>query len=72
MAGGRARLQSHVSLWYLAPFSVGGRHYRDLSHCRMVRQHLFHFDGGNILAARNDDVFSTVAQLDVALRMHDG
>jgi hypothetical protein len=44
---------------------------RDLLHRRMSQKHALDFDGGNVLAAADDDVFQAVANLDVAIRMHD-
>lgn len=38
----------------------------------MVVDHLFHFDRGDVLAARDNDVLFAVANLEIAVGMHYG
>ena len=52
---------------HLAPFFIGHRHNRDKTDRRMRIQSLFDLDGGDVFAARNDDVLGAVADLDIAI-----
>src|SRR5438067_3158742 len=59
-----AGLQAHEGLGDLAPAIVGNRDYSALEHGRVACDRLLHLDGRDVLAARDDDVLLTVAQLD--------
>ena len=54
----------------LAPFFVRPGHHGGEQHGGMLGQRILHFDGGNVLAAGNDDVLGAVLELDIAVRMH--
>ena len=41
-------------------------------HRRMPVKHIFHFEAGDVLTAGNYDVFGTVANFDIAVRMVHG
>ena len=70
---GRAlpRLEGHEGLGPLAPFLVRDGHHRALHHRRMPGHALLDLDGGDVLAARDDDVLLAIAQLDVAVGVPD-
>jgi hypothetical protein len=51
----------------LAPLRVGPRHHRGGQHVGVAVKHVFHLDGRNVLAARDDDVLAAVLDLDVAV-----
>src|SRR5207245_1687440 len=44
---------------------------RDLLYGRVSQNYTFHFDRRNVFAAAYDDVFQTIANLNIAVRMHD-
>src|SRR5207249_5612810 len=44
---------------------------RNLLHGRVSQKHAFNFNRGNVFTAADDDVFQTVANFDVTIRMHD-
>src|SRR6185437_5141640 len=54
----------------LTPFRVGLRDYRHAQHGRMAVQRLLHFDRGNVLPARDDDVLRPIADFRVTVRLH--
>src|SRR4029453_7695389 len=66
-----ALLEHNKSVWRLAPATMRQPDDRNLLYRRMSQKHALDFDGGNVLAAADDDVFQAVANLDVAIRMHD-
>ena len=66
----RAGLQLDEGAGRLAPFLVRLRHHRRAHHRGMAIQRLLDFQGRNVLAARDDDVLGTVADLDVAVGLH--
>ncbi|MCY1506165.1 hypothetical protein D9M68_404040 [compost metagenome] len=53
----------------LAPALVRARHHRRFEHRRMAVQHALDLDGGDVLAAGDDDVLQPVADFHVAVRM---
>src|SRR5215471_13518140 len=69
--GGRSRtvLQGHERLWTLTPVRIRDRHDGALEHRGMRGDRLFHLDRGDVLAARDDDVLTAIAELDVAVWM---
>src|SRR5688572_5274804 len=69
LGGGHAGLERDERLRPLAPFLVGDRDDRALQHGGVLRYRLLHLDGRDVLAARDDDVFLPVAQLDIPVRM---
>src|SRR5262249_14502751 len=68
---GRARLELNEGACRRALCVVGLRHYGGGLHGGVPVQRILDFDGGDILATRNDDVLGAVLELDVAVRMHD-
>src|SRR5213594_79114 len=56
----------------LAPALVRHRDHRHLEHVGVARDRLLDLDGRDVFAARDDDVLLAVAQLDVAVGVHDG
>src|SRR5689334_7224034 len=67
LARALSRLERHERLGPLAPFLVGYGHDRALHHRGTPGLALLDLDGGDVLAARDDDVLLAVAQLDVAV-----
>src|SRR5947209_5670402 len=65
-------LQDDEGLRHFAPVVIWHADDRALHHGRMLGDHLFHLDGGDVLAATGDDVFGAVAQLYVPIGVHDG
>src|SRR5437667_5162222 len=55
----------------LAPPLVRHGDHRHLEHVGVARDRLLDLDGRDVLAARDDDVLLAVAQLDVAIGVHD-
>src|SRR5262249_31185642 len=66
-----ARPQRNEGLRHLAPALVRHRHHRALEHGGMLHERVLDLDRGDVLAAPDDDVLLAVAQLDVAVRVHD-
>src|SRR3982075_1546743 len=64
---GGAGLQHHEGAGRLAPFLVGLGDDGGVGDRRMLDDHALDLDGRDVLAARDDDVLGTVAQLDVAV-----
>src|SRR6266481_1183938 len=65
-------LEHDERLRHLAPLRVRHGDYRHLEHVGVARDRLLDLDGRDVLAARDDDVLLAVAQLDVAVGVHDG
>src|SRR5258705_1425294 len=57
---------------YLAPLRVGVPDDGALDNGRMTVQRAFDLDGGDVLAAGDDDVFQTISDLDISVRVSDG
>ncbi len=53
----------------LAPCGVGPGHHRGLQHLGMAIEHLLDLEGGDVLAAGDDDVLGAVLDLDIAVGM---
>ena len=72
LGGAGARFEDHEGVWRLAPSLVGQPDDSGFLDSRVAQQHAFHFDGRDVLAPADDDVFDPVADLDVPVRMNDG
>ena len=68
----RIRLELDEGAGRLAPFRIRPRHHGDSQHGRMVVDGVFHFQGRDVLTARNDHVLRAIGDLHVAIGMHDG
>src|SRR5207247_10175976 len=64
-----AGLERDERLGALAPALVGDRDHRALHDGGVTRHRLLDLDRRDVLAAGDDDVLLTIAQLDVAVRM---
>src|SRR5918997_1757176 len=64
-------LEDHESLRALAPLLVRDGHHGGLHHRRVAGDRLFDLDGGDVLAAGDDDVLAPIADLDVAVGVPD-
>src|SRR5438477_9780442 len=71
LVGARALPQNNEGVRRFAPAFMRPPDDRDLLHGRMLQEHALDFDGGNVFAAADDDIFQPVANLDVTIRMHD-
>ena len=67
-----AFLGDDESLRHLAPLRVGDGDDRDLEDVGVLGDRLLHLDGRDVFAAGDDDVLLAVAELDVAVGVHDG
>src|SRR3989475_4069667 len=65
-------LEHDERLRHLAPLRVRHGDHRHLEHVGVACDRLLDLDGRDVLAARDDDVLLAVAQLDVAVGVHDG
>src|SRR5690606_20064148 len=65
----RALLQGNEGTGSFAPLDVGRCDYRRLQHLRMAIEYLLDLEGGDVLAAGDDDVFRAVLDLDIAIGM---
>ncbi|MNI69435.1 hypothetical protein D3C73_1251800 [compost metagenome] len=54
-----------------APLFVRTGDHCGLQYCRVTVENIFDFDGGYVLAARDDDVLEAVLDFDIAVRVPD-
>jgi hypothetical protein len=71
LIGPRALLENNKGVRRLAPAFMRESDDRNLFHGRVSQKHAFHFNRRNVFPAAYDDVFQTVANFDVTVRMHD-
>ena len=64
---GLAGLQGHECARYLAPFFIRLGHNGDFHDRGVPVQDAFHFDGGDVLSARDNDVLGAVLDFDVSI-----
>src|SRR4051812_25867549 len=62
-----ARFEGYERLWHLAPVVIGDSDDRRFQYGWVGADRLFDLDGGDVFAARDDDVLLAVAELDVAV-----
>ena len=70
--GGVIGLEADVGLRHFSPFLVGDGDDGDFGDGGVIGQRLLHFNGGDVLAAGDDDVLHAVAQFDVAIGVDHG
>src|SRR5712671_4609021 len=63
---GRFGLQGDKGARGFAPHRIGAGYNRGFEHGRVAVKDVFYFDCRDVLAARDDDVFRAVLQLDIA------
>src|SRR5258708_30085391 len=71
LVGSCAFVENNKGVRRLAPFFMWEPDDRNLLHSRVSQKHTFDFDRRNIFAAAYDDVFQTVANFNITIRMHD-
>src|SRR5690606_30320610 len=54
-----------------APSLIRAGDYRSLQHALVTVEHAFHLDGGDVLAAGNDDVLEAILDLYITIRVAD-
>jgi len=67
----RALLENNKGVRRLAPAFMRESDDRYFLHGRVSQKHAFNFNRRNVFTAAYDDVFQTVANFDVTIRMHD-
>ncbi len=71
-AGGACWLQLNKGHGCFAPFGVGFGDHGARLNAGVAVEGVFYFNGADVLATRNNDVFATVFDLDVAVCFHHG
>src|SRR5215831_20450671 len=71
LIGLRTFVENNKGVRCFAPFFMWKADYRYFLHGRVPQKHAFDLDRRNVFTATYDDVFKTVANFDVAIRMHD-
>src|SRR5690554_912441 len=65
-------LESNEGTGCFAPLLIRTGNHRRFHHRRVAIECVFHFDGGDVFATRDDDVFQSVLDFDVAVFMPYG
>jgi len=72
LVGGRPiGAQLHKGQGCLAPLGIGPSHHTHRQHGRMLVEGVFHLDGRDVFAARDDDVLGPILELHIAIGIED-
>ncbi len=71
LIGARVLLENNKGVRRFAPAFMREPDDRNLLYGVVSQQHTFNFNRRNVFPATYDDIFQTVANFDVTIRMHD-